>query len=149
MALSTWRDRERDDTVAPWVELALAVLAGLLVTAVLLASEAPPADVSVSASGQVWFDGRGLRDSAEESAGRSGHVARVPEVFREREGAWPIIGVQAHAERPVEFETAVAGEPASAVADPLLLVAAMYEEVVDAYARNAQLGASASSMFDR
>ncbi|MFI5300947.1 MAG: hypothetical protein ACHREM_22930, partial [Polyangiales bacterium] len=66
-----------------------------------------------------------------------GRCVATPEVFRARDGRWPVVGVQAHAERPVEFATAAEGEPAASVADPLLFIAALYEDVVDAYLRNA------------
>jgi len=65
-----------------------------------------------------------------------GRCARVTEVFRARDGAWPLIGVQFHPEQR-DFAVAPAGDPPEAVADARLFVAAAYEEIIDAYLRNA------------
>ncbi len=60
----------------------------------------------------------------------------ITEVFRAKDGAWPLIGVQSHAERLREFPVPGPGDPPEAPADPNLFVAATIEEIVDAYLRN-------------
>jgi hypothetical protein len=58
--------------------------------------------------------------------------ATVPEAFRSRDRAWPIVGAQFHAEQR-DFSTPAPGDPPESVADPRLFLAAAYEEAVDAY----------------
>jgi hypothetical protein len=61
-----------------------------------------------------------------------GRCSRVTEVFRSRGDTWPVIGAQFHAEQR-DFTTAPGGDPPEAIADARLFVAAIYEEIVDAY----------------
>lgn len=63
-----------------------------------------------------------------------GRCSKVTEVFRSRDGAWPIIGAQFHPEMR-DYTQPPAGDPAEAVADARLFVAAAYEEILDAYLR--------------
>jgi hypothetical protein len=56
----------------------------------------------------------------------------IPEAFRSRDRSWPLIGAQFHAEQR-DFSAAAPGDPAESVADARLFVAAVYEEMVDAY----------------
>jgi hypothetical protein len=56
----------------------------------------------------------------------------VPEAFRSRDRAWPILGTQFHAEQK-DFVTAGPGDPPESVADARLFFAAAYEQMVDAY----------------
>jgi hypothetical protein len=56
----------------------------------------------------------------------------VPEAFRSRDHAWPVIGAQFHAEQK-DFATPGPGDPAESVADARLFLVAAYEEMVDAY----------------
>jgi hypothetical protein len=72
--------------------------------------------------------------SVEKNPAGVGRCARVTEVFRSRDGAWPIIGAQFHAEQR-DFPAPLAGDPPEAVADARMFVAATYEEIVDAYLR--------------
>jgi hypothetical protein len=58
----------------------------------------------------------------------------VPQTFRSRDRAWPVIGVQFHPEQR-SFEAAAPGDPPESIADPLLFLAAVYEQMVDAYVR--------------
>ncbi len=58
----------------------------------------------------------------------------VPEAFRSRDRAWPIIGAQFHAEQR-DFLVAAPGDPPESVADARLFFAAAYEQLVDAYVR--------------
>jgi hypothetical protein len=60
--------------------------------------------------------------------------ATVPQAFRSRDQAWPVIGAQFHAEQR-DFVDAAPGDPPESVADPRLFLAAAYEEIVDAYER--------------
>jgi hypothetical protein len=58
----------------------------------------------------------------------------VPEAFRSRDRAWPIIATQFHAEQK-DFATPGPGDPPESVADPRLFMAAAYESMVDAYVK--------------
>ena len=58
----------------------------------------------------------------------------VPQAFRSRDAAWPIIGAQFHAEQR-DFSSAAPGDPPESVADPRLFLAAAYELIVDAHLR--------------
>ena len=58
--------------------------------------------------------------------------ATVPEAYRSRDRGWPIVGVQFHAEQR-DFANAAPGDPPESVADARLFLAALYEEMVDAY----------------
>jgi hypothetical protein len=63
-----------------------------------------------------------------------GWCRTVPQAFRSRDHAWPIIGAQFHAEQR-DFPAAAPGDPAESVADPRLFLAAAYELIVDAHLR--------------
>lgn len=56
----------------------------------------------------------------------------VPEAFRSRDPAWPVIGAQFHPEQR-DFSSAAPGDPPESVADPRLFMAAAFDEMVDAY----------------
>jgi hypothetical protein len=58
----------------------------------------------------------------------------VPQAFRSRDSAWPIIGAQFHAEQR-DFAAPAPGDPPESVADPRLFLAAAYELIVDANLR--------------
>jgi hypothetical protein len=58
----------------------------------------------------------------------------IPEAFRSRDHAWPIIGTQFHAEQK-DFATPGPGDPPESVADARLFFVAAYEEMVDAYVK--------------
>ncbi len=62
----------------------------------------------------------------------AGWCDTVPETFRSRDPAWPVIGAQFHAEQH-DFATAAPDDPPESVADPRLFLAGAYEEIVDAY----------------
>jgi hypothetical protein len=76
------------------------------------------------------------RDPAIPNPTGPGRCATIPEVFRSRGDGYPIIGTQVHAEQR-DFLKAAPGDPPESVADPRLLLAAAYEEIVDAYIRYA------------
>jgi hypothetical protein len=58
----------------------------------------------------------------------------VPEAFRSRDRAWPIIGAQFHAEQR-DFTSPAPGDPPESIADARLFLAAAYEATVDAYVK--------------
>ncbi len=58
----------------------------------------------------------------------------VPQAFRSRDSAWPVIGAQFHAEQR-DFAAPAPGDPPESVADPRLFLAAAYELIVDANLR--------------
>ena len=58
----------------------------------------------------------------------------VPQAFRSRGSAWPVIGAQFHAEQR-DFAAPAPGDPPESVADPRLFLAAAYELIVDANLR--------------
>lgn len=58
----------------------------------------------------------------------------IPEAFRSRDRAWPIIGTQFHVEQK-DFATPGPGDPPESVADARLFFVAAYEEMVDAYVK--------------
>jgi hypothetical protein len=58
----------------------------------------------------------------------------VPEAFRSRDHAWPVIGTQFHAEQK-DFATPGPGDPPESVADARLFLAAAFDEMVDAYVK--------------
>jgi hypothetical protein len=66
----------------------------------------------------------------------SGWCDTVPEAFRSKDGVWPIIGAQFHAEQR-DFASAAPGDPPESTADPQLFLAAAYEQMVDAYVTHA------------
>ncbi len=63
-----------------------------------------------------------------------GFCETVPEAFRSRDRAWPVIGAQFHAEQR-DFTNAAPGDPPESTADPRLFLAAAYETMIDAYVR--------------
>jgi hypothetical protein len=73
-----------------------------------------------------------IAESAFCAADGTGECSTIPEAFRSRDRAWPIIGAQFHAEQR-DFASAAPGDPPESVADPRLFIAAVYEEMVDAY----------------
>lgn len=72
------------------------------------------------------------RDGVVPNPAGPGWCDTVPEAFRSRDHAWPILGTQFHAEQR-DFPTAGPGDPPESVADARLFFAAAYEQMVDAY----------------
>ena len=64
----------------------------------------------------------------------AGWCDTVPEAFRSRDPAWPVIGAQFHAEQR-DFTAAAPGDPPESIADARLFLAAAYESMVDAYVK--------------
>jgi hypothetical protein len=65
---------------------------------------------------------------------RNSRCVTIPEAFRSRDSAWPVIGAQFHPEQRA-FADPAPGDPPESVADPRLFLAAAYEQMVDAYER--------------
>jgi hypothetical protein len=76
----------------------------------------------------------GVRDGIFPNPNGSGWCDTVPEAFRSRDRAWPIIGAQFHAEQK-DFSTPGPGDPPESVADARLFLVSAYEEMVDAYVK--------------
>ena len=76
----------------------------------------------------------GPRDSVFPNPSGAGWCDTVPEAFRSRDHAWPVIGAQFHAEQR-DFSVAAPGDPPESVADAQLFVAAALEQMVDAYVK--------------
>jgi hypothetical protein len=74
------------------------------------------------------------RDGIVPNPSGPGWCDTVPEAFRSRDHAWPVIGAQFHAEQK-DFATPGPGDPPESVADARLFLAAAYEEMVDAYVK--------------
>jgi hypothetical protein len=74
------------------------------------------------------------RDGVFPNPGGPGFCDTVPEAFRTRDEAWPIIATQFHVEQR-DFSIAAPGDPPESVADSRLFIAAAFEEMVDAYVR--------------
>ena len=74
------------------------------------------------------------RDGVFPNPSGPGWCDTVPEAFRSRDHAWPVIGTQFHAEQK-DFATPGPGDPPESVADARLFFAAAYEEMVDAYVK--------------
>jgi hypothetical protein len=74
------------------------------------------------------------RDGVFPNPSGPGWCDTVPEAFRSRDHAWPVIGAQFHAEQK-DFATPGPGDPPESVADARLFLAAAYEEMVDAYVK--------------
>jgi len=72
------------------------------------------------------------RDGVVPNPSGPGWCDTLPEAFRSRDRAWPILGTQFHAEQK-DFATAGPGDPPESVADARLFFAAAYEQMVDAY----------------
>ncbi len=76
----------------------------------------------------------GPRDGVFPNPNGAGWCDTIPEAFRSRDAAWPVIGAQFHAEQR-DFTSAAPDDPPESVADPRLFVAAAYEQMVDAYVK--------------
>lgn len=74
------------------------------------------------------------RDGVFPNPSGPGWCDTVPEAFRSKDPAWPVIGTQFHAEQK-DFSTPGPGDPPESVADARLFFAAAYEEMVDAYVK--------------
>jgi hypothetical protein len=74
------------------------------------------------------------RDGAFPDPRGEGWCRTIPEAFRSRDAGWPVLGAQFHAEQH-DFVRPAPGDPRESIADPLLFLAAAYEQVVDAYER--------------
>jgi hypothetical protein len=74
------------------------------------------------------------RDSVFANPNGPGWCDTVPEAFRSRDPAWPILATQFHSEQK-DFTTPGPGDPPESVADARLFFAAAYEEMVDAYVK--------------
>jgi len=74
------------------------------------------------------------RDGVVPNPNGPGWCDTVPEVYRSRDRAWPIIAAQFHAEQR-DFTTPGPGDPPESVADPRLFIAGAYEQMVDAYVK--------------
>jgi hypothetical protein len=74
------------------------------------------------------------RDGVFPAVDGKGWCDTVPEAFRSKDRAWPVIGTQFHAEQR-DFATAAPGDPPESVADARLFVAAAFEQMVDAYVK--------------
>jgi hypothetical protein len=74
------------------------------------------------------------RDGVFANPSGSGWCDTVPEAFRSRDRAWPIVGAQFHAEQK-DFTVPAPGDPPESVADARLFFAAAFEQMVDAYVR--------------
>jgi hypothetical protein len=79
----------------------------------------------------------GPRDPTIANPAGSGRCVSVPEVFRARDGAYPVVGTQFHPEQS-DYPFPAPGDPPETLADPLLFLTAVYEHVVDAYLSNAR-----------
>jgi hypothetical protein len=74
------------------------------------------------------------RDGVFPDRSSPGWCHTVPEVFRSRDPAWPILGMQFHAEQK-DFAVPSTGDPPESIADARLFFGAAYEEMVDAYVK--------------
>ncbi len=74
------------------------------------------------------------RDGVFPNPSGPGWCDTVPEAFRSRDPAWPVIGAQFHAEQR-DFAAPGPGDPPESVADARLFFAAAYEQMVDAYVK--------------
>jgi hypothetical protein len=75
-----------------------------------------------------------VRDGVSPNPSGPGWCDTVPEAFRSRDRAWPIVGTQFHAEQK-DFATPGPGDPPESLADARLFMVAVYEEMVDAYVK--------------
>jgi len=76
----------------------------------------------------------GPRDGLFPNPTGPGWCDSVPETFRSKDPAWPVIGAQFHPEQH-DFASPAPDEPPESVADPRLFMAGAFEQVVDAYER--------------
>jgi hypothetical protein len=74
------------------------------------------------------------RDGVFPNPSGPGWCDTVPEAFRSRDRAWPVIGAQFHAEQR-DFAAPASGDPPESVADARLFLAGAYEQIVDAYVK--------------
>ena len=74
------------------------------------------------------------RDGVFRNPSGQGWCDSVPQAFRSRDPAWPIVGTQFHAEQK-DFAVPGPGDPPESVADARLFFAAAYEQMVDAYVK--------------
>jgi hypothetical protein len=74
----------------------------------------------------------GTSDRAFPNPDGPGSCVIVPEAFRSKDRAWPIIGTQFHVEQH-DFAKAGSGDPPESIADPRLFLAAAFEALADAY----------------
>jgi len=74
------------------------------------------------------------RDGVFPNPSGPGWCDTVPEAFRSRDRAWPIVATQFHAEQK-DFAVSAPGDPTESVADPLLFLSGVYESMVDAYVK--------------
>jgi hypothetical protein len=74
------------------------------------------------------------RDGVFPNPSGPGWCDTVPEAFRSRDRAWPVIGTQFHAEQK-DFATPGPGDPPESVADARLFLAAAFDQIVDAYVK--------------
>ncbi|HZU82727.1 MAG TPA: discoidin domain-containing protein, partial [Polyangiaceae bacterium] len=74
------------------------------------------------------------RDGVFANPSGSGWCDVVPEAFRSRDRAWPVIAAQFHAEQK-DFAAPGPGDPPESVADARLFFASAFEEIVDAYVK--------------
>ena len=74
------------------------------------------------------------RDELFPSPSGEGSCRVIPQAFRSRDRAWPVIGTQFHPEQR-DFTIAAPGDPPESVDDPKLFLAAAYELVVDAHVK--------------
>jgi hypothetical protein len=75
-----------------------------------------------------------VRDGVFPNPRGPGWCDTVPEAFRSRDPAWPILGMQFHVEQK-DFAVPGPGDPPESVADARLFFAAAYEQMVDAYVK--------------
>jgi hypothetical protein len=76
----------------------------------------------------------GPRDGVFPNSNGVGWCDTVPEAFRSRDRAWPVIGAQFHPEQR-DFATPPPGDPPESTADARLFLAAAYETIVDGYVK--------------
>jgi hypothetical protein len=74
----------------------------------------------------------GERDGGFPNPSGPGWCDTVPEVFRSRDPAWPLIATQFHAEQR-DFASPGPGDPPESIADARLFLAGAYDSMVDAY----------------
>jgi hypothetical protein len=74
------------------------------------------------------------RDGVFANPSGPGWCDTVPEAFRSKDRAWPIIASQFHAEQK-DFTTPGSGDPPESVADARLFVAGAFDQMVDAYVK--------------
>ncbi|MGH7297698.1 MAG: hypothetical protein ACRELB_22360 [Polyangiaceae bacterium] len=74
------------------------------------------------------------RDGVYPNPSGPGWCDTVPEAFRSRDRAWPVIATQFHAEQR-DFLTPGPGDPPESIADARLFLAAAFDEMVDAYVK--------------